>query len=332
MVRTEPRLAAIANRLFAASLIGVTLGLASATTTQASSKGDTQVMEFTSAEPMTLSYAWQIGGEVLAASRVSGGWVKGRVETREVDGAIVKQVVGLDPEDVTVELDLAAMPGAVAEWISESWEKRYSWRTGSLVEMDALMGEARVREFYDAHITEVRLPLLDASSKEPASATLRFSPQFVDDGPPQAPLAVAPDPVEREWTNANFEIEIGSLPCAGILRVDEIVVARTSDADDAPFEVANLVLRFPADDAGPWADWFESFVIEGNSTEANELNGSITFLSPDHEEELGRIHLSQVGIVALSIDAEAGAAAGFDVVRAELYVEGVQLDFGGADR
>lgn len=76
-------------------------------------------------------------------------------------------------------------------------------------------------------------------------------------------------------------------------------------------------------------DWFHSFVIEGNSVESNEMNGSIEFLSPGLQETLGSVELSHVGLISLGppgADPQAAPEALFTV---ELYCQNMQFHYGG---
>jgi hypothetical protein len=95
-------------------------------------------------------------------------------------------------------------------------------------------------------------------------------------------------------------------------------------------EIPNLKITLSATYAGPWRDWFQSFVIDGKCSDADELSGQIRFLGPDLKEELGKIELSHVGIFGLRTRNEAG---GEEVapIEAELYVEEMKLSFNVLD-
>ena len=91
-------------------------------------------------------------------------------------------------------------------------------------------------------------------------------------------------------------------------------------------ELPNLKLTISMADLDPWQEWFEDFVINGKCSDADELSGRITLLAPDLQEELCRVDLGGVGIVALQMGA--AEAHHEDVARftVELYVESMAFE------
>jgi hypothetical protein len=80
-------------------------------------------------------------------------------------------------------------------------------------------------------------------------------------------------------------------------------------------------------DVEAWQEWHRTFVIEGACTEADELDGLIEFLGPDHAAVLGGIELKNVGILSLEQvknEANKEEAARFQV---ELYVEQMRFNY-----
>jgi hypothetical protein len=83
-------------------------------------------------------------------------------------------------------------------------------------------------------------------------------------------------------------------------------------------------------DLQPWLEWHKCFVIDGICAEADELTGSITFLAPDLETELGWIELFNVGIFALDVYGESTGTSALNkdsIARftVELYVEDMKF-------
>ncbi len=76
-------------------------------------------------------------------------------------------------------------------------------------------------------------------------------------------------------------------------------------------------------------DWFHSFVIEGNSVESNEMNGSIEFLSPGLQETLGSVELSHVGLISLALPGAETQAPQEEFFTVELYCQNMQFHYGG---
>jgi hypothetical protein len=146
----------------------------------------------------------------------------------------------------------------------------------------------------------------------------------------------------KRWLSSNFRFELGDLPCDRVARIDSFtlrqVVVEDAGGDRfgptrraAGIEFPNLKITFSAADAGPWRDWFQSFVIEGKCSDTDELSGQIRFLVPDLKEELGRIELSHVGIFGLRPATNEANAEGVAAMEAELYVEEMKLSFDVGD-
>jgi hypothetical protein len=87
-------------------------------------------------------------------------------------------------------------------------------------------------------------------------------------------------------------------------------------------EIPNLTVTFAAADAKPWQDWFDDFVINGNSGAGNEKSGTIELLDPSLKETLGTVTLVRCGIFSLEL---AAAKAGLSRYVAELYVQGLDI-------
>ncbi len=145
----------------------------------------------------------------------------------------------------------------------------------------------------------------------------------------------------KSWLVSNFEVQIPGLESATkrVSKVDAFMLRMKTleeEGETPPFEsqryleVGNLVLTIPSEDAQPFLDWFEDFVIQGRSGPDDEKAGAIVLLSPNAREELFRIELVQVGIVSVG---EAKLEANSDQVRrtrVELYVEEVKLQVKGS--
>lgn len=87
----------------------------------------------------------------------------------------------------------------------------------------------------------------------------------------------------------------------------------------------NLRLSISMADYQPWADWADSFIAQGQNSDAAEKNGALVFLQPNMKDEVGRVTLSNCGILSLrqQTAASAEAIARFDV---ELYCEKMGLE------
>ena len=82
--------------------------------------------------------------------------------------------------------------------------------------------------------------------------------------------------------------------------------------------------------ADSWVDWYEDFVLNGNSGAAAEREGSIRFLAPNLTDDLARVDLKGLGIYRLTFDEDEERTAD-QVARltARLYCEQMLLVPGG---
>ena len=157
--------------------------------------------------------------------------------------------------------------------------------------------EKEVRKFYDAIITEVKLPL-DRSSRKPGYLTVKVKAQRVR-------FANAKDvkhkfgTEQKLWTVANFRVEIGGLPCDHVDKVDAFTINQKVVKDEIPgyLEYPNLTFTLPTTDLKAWENWFN--VKKGIKKTSNEMTGSITWLGPDMKTELSAINISGVRVVSL---------------------------------
>jgi phage tail-like protein len=257
------------------------------------------------------------------------------VEERPKSGVFTKKHIGqvkYDPVEVTFGF---SMTHDIYEWIEASWKQNYSRKDGSVVVTDPSLQAVSAREFYHALITEVTIPDLDASSKDAAHLTLKFAPEFTRDVKTSGKVTAPKTPVQKQFTASSFSFEIDELPGGKVIRIDSFTVKQPVVTDDvgsvrdAPVELGriefpNLRVTISEDDAGPWGDWAEDFLVKGNNDDSHEKRGAIVFLTPNRQVELGRILLYNIGIFAFR---RAATPAGNQIphVVADLYCE--QMEF-----
>jgi hypothetical protein len=281
------------------------------------------------------------GSEFLGyVKSVSGGTIKGEVSVHELgpDNVQKKHISTISHDAFKVEVGMGMSQGFY-EWIRQSFDKSHIAKTGEVVACDFDYKAQSVREFYNAHITEVTVPTLDGSSKEPAYMSVSIEPETIryrkGDGNQITPKI---SPATKKWLTSNFRFELGDLPCSRVAKIesftwkqelckDEVGSFREPQKTPAKVEVPNLKLTISMADINDWAKWHKTFVIEGNCGEDAELTGAITFLGPDLKEELARIELMNVGIISLEqsqSEANKTEVARFEV---ECYVEQMKFNY-----
>jgi hypothetical protein len=271
---------------------------------------------------------------------VSGGNIKGEVATHQLgpDNIQKKHLATTVCEPFTLECGMG-MSAGFYEWIRASFDKGHITKNGEIIAADFDYKAMHARTFQNAFISSVKIPDLDGSSKEPAYMTITLEPETIryekrGGEVIQGQIGTA----TKKWLCSNFKIEIGGLPCSRVAKCesftwsqavikDEVGAFRWATKHPAKVEVPNLKLSISMADIEPWRDWHEAFVIKGICSDADELDGSITFLGPDLKEELATIELGHIGIISLEQgkqQANEEAVARFDV---ELYVEEMKFNY-----
>lgn len=284
-------------------------------------------------------FAFNLDGAFAGfAKSFSGGHIKGEV-VQQAEGPSVfakKHIAGIRHEAFTVEFGMG-MGKALYSWIGASLEGSQAARSGEIVSADFDMKARRAMVFDGAYLTELTVPALDGASKDPAYLAAKIEPARLRHEKRNGETLDAKDaPEAKKWLPSNFRFELGDLPCDRISRVDSFTVRQAIARDrvgsfreptkhPGKIEVPDLKVTFSAADAGPWEDWFRSFVIDGKCGDADELSGRITFLAPDRKEVLGTLELRQVGIFGLRPAPQAQSGDAVGLLEAQLYVEQMKL-------
>ena len=146
---------------------------------------------------------------------------------------------------------------------------------------------------------------------------------------------------QKQWSPANFKLQIDGLDCSKVSKVDSFTVKQTAQTDDigdardylkqpGKLEFPNLTITLPEAGAQTWQAWFDDFVIKGNNTDAQEKNGSLVFFAPNNKDLLATINFFNLGIYALGSDKAEANADQIKWVKAELYCERMEFQFGGS--
>jgi hypothetical protein len=131
---------------------------------------------------------------------------------------------------------------------------------------------------------------------------------------------------------SNFKLTIDGLDCTKVNKIEALVVKqklnespigenRDYQKEPGALEFPNLVVTLSESSAATWYDWFEDFVIRGNSADAQEKNGKLEYLSANLQDVLFTVEFKHVGIFKLEPDNGAQASDNLARLRAEMYVE-----------
>jgi len=294
----------------------------------------------------TRSYA--SGNFMLNLGGVNCGFVKSAdcgdavgevVEEKAQAGSFTKKTIGaLTYDDIELNIGFG-MAQDLYDWIAASLKMSYVRKDGSIVVTDPSFQATSERQFFNALITELTIPNLDAGSKDAAFLTVKFAPEYTRDAKASGKLTAGKTTAQKQFVGSNFRFELGDLPCNKVSKIesftvmqmiatDDVGVARAT-AEPGKLEFPNLRVTLAEVDADPWFAWQEDFLIKGNCDDSNEKSGAIVFLSPNRQAELGRVSVYNVGIFALRRES-APAGAQVSHVVAELYCERMELQIGKA--
>ncbi|HYV66015.1 MAG TPA: hypothetical protein VE964_07210 [Myxococcales bacterium] len=166
--------------------------------------------------------------------------------------------------------------------------------------------------------------------------TLKIQPEFTrtvkGDGTQAAGFIKSDEALQKKWLPASFKLEIAGLDCTRVNKIESLVFKqkvvenpvgelRDYEREPASTEFSNLVVTLAESYADSWYKWFDDFVVKGNNTEDKEKSGTLTYLTPNLQEELCQVTFSNLGIFKLTEEQMASKSEGVRRVKAELYVE-----------
>ena len=240
-------------------------------------------------------------------------------------------------EDITVEFDFS-MASSTFDWMKACMDGSRLHKSGAIIVADFNFKELTRLNFFEALITEIGWPALDAASKEPGRLSLEFSPDVTRRKPGSGAAIAASVNVQKKWLPANFRLKIDGLEaaCTKVNKIEALVVKQkflvNSDGGRQPgrLEYPNLVVTLAESAAGPFFDWAESFIIQGANGQKDEKSGSIDFLTLDLKTVLATLTFSNLGIFRCAPEkAEAGVES-IRRVKAEMYCESMTFSMPAA--
>lgn len=274
-----------------------------------------------------------IDGAPVMVRSVGGGEPRGELVSAQggPDGTTKKHIGKVKYSDIVAEVGADDL----RDWIAQAWAGKQSPKNGAVVTADLNYRSTAERQFMNALITETTIPTLDGASKDAGYLTVKLTPAaVVSRKGAGVDVRGAIGPKQRTWLRSNFRFELGDLPTNRVARIDSFTVrslaigapsgeVRTVQSVGA-VQFPNLRLSISQADLQPWADWAESFIVQGQNGDNAEKSGAVVFLAPNMKDEIGRITLSNCGILSLTQPgAEAEKIARFEV---ELYCEKMAME------
>lgn len=257
-------------------------------------------------------FALELDGKAVGFLKsVEGGAITAEVVTEESSGGGAfprKHIAGVKYEDITIEIGMSS-DAVLWDWLSSFFERKAARKNGAIILCDFDFKTRARHEFTDALITEVTIPALDGSAKDPAYLKIKISPETIQYKPADGSKLKEPAKKQKQFLPSNFRFDLGSLPTTKVRKIDSFTIKqkvvenpvgelREIQREPGALEYPNLAVYVSAQDAKAWVDFHENFVVKGQNSDADEVDGSINLLDPSGKTFI-RIDLHHVGIYRL---------------------------------
>lgn len=288
---------------------------------------------------------------------VNAGWIKS-VEGGAATAEVVSEKMGSDHlarkhigpvkyEDISFQCG-TGMTKALYEWIKTGFDQTSGQRgrkNGAILFGDYDGNEYSRLTFQHALITEYTMPALDASSKDAALMSIKFSPETTRRTMAKGSKITfqGSSAKQKMWLPSNFRLRIDGLEqaCMQVNKIDALTVKqkvvehpvgemRDYTREAVNVEVPNLVITLPESHAKALFDWHEDFVIKGRNGQEQEKGGHLDYLTPDLQTVLFTLTFSNLGIFKLTPEKSEAGSEQLRRVKAEMYCEDIKFDYKGA--
>jgi len=235
----------------------------------------------------------------------------------------------------------AAMSKQFYDWLEKSLKYDHERKDGAIVTCDYDYKEITRLNFFEALISEVGFPAVDASSKEPGKFILKIATEYTEQkySAGRSVLPVPIDPVkQKRWMAANFRLQIDGLDCKRVLKVDAITIKQNIvdnaigerlifQKEPAQIDFPSVIITIPENDIKPWYAWHKEFVMDGKSDPSKEKSGSLSYLTSDLSKELFSLSFTNLGIMKFTPDKHDSGSDKLRYVRVEMYCEEMRFTY-----
>jgi hypothetical protein len=224
----------------------------------------------------------------------------------EIDGKSAGSIKGVEGGSTQkeVKLELGIGPGKeLQDWVNLAFANKPVPKTAIAHACNQKFESMVVQELEDAHITEVRFPALDASSREPAYLTVKIAPQRVSYTKGSGKV-VSPRSKEQP---SRFSLDIPGLPSARVSKVESFSWKVSTKEHST---VSDLKIHVPSTDLPSWR--------RAAKAKRRIAKGVLTLSTPDH--------VCKVDLHGMTVKAVSPTADRAPTFPAELAVESLTLD------
>jgi phage tail-like protein len=280
-------------------------------------------------------------GNVGFLKDVEGGGIKTDVvdykQGRLQD--VWRQIGRLKYEDVSFKVGMG-MSKAFYAWVTDFFDRKLVRKNGAIVTADFNYQERARRSFTEALISEIGLPTLEGTGKEPAFLTVKMVPEAmtyetIPEGPKLLPGAKQSS--AKQWHTANFAFWIDGYEDAfkRVMKIDALTIKQQileypSGHRRAPIRVPgrleypNITAYIPAVDAHKLVEQANKRVLTYEAPPQGGMTGALTLMNPKMET-LCTISLSGVDIV--SAEPQKSESSGETISMVKVMVQCEKMSF-----
>jgi hypothetical protein len=238
---------------------------------------------------MTGKYAIELDG-------IKAGWVW------SVEGG--QAIADGKYEDITITCG-TGMTKAFYQWMKDSFDHKHSRKSGAIISATFDHKEMSRMEFTNARIKEIRLPALDAGSKDALKMSITLEPESTHVAPAEA--GMLPKEPAANRLSSKFRLQIDGLDCSRVNKIEALTVRQ--------LESPNLVVTLAASHHD---NWRENQIVDRND-KSNLRAASLAYLDQDRKNVLMELKFD-MGIYKLTPDK---VEAGGEGLKAEMYCENI---------
>jgi len=300
------------------------------------------------------------GHYALDLDGMSAGWLHSAeggqattdvvVEKLGVDHLARKHIAGVKYEDISLVFG-TGMSKSCYQWVKDSLSYKYTRKNGAVIATDYDHKEISRISFFNALVTEVSLPALDAASKDAAKMTIKIGPETtrITTAPGGGKSIVGGyqtnSQIQKKWSPANFRIRIDDQAlmdgCTRVSKIEALTIKqkvvenavgemRDFEKEPANLEIPNLVVTLPESHADGWYKWHENVVIKGIHTDSTEKTGTLEFLTTDLKEVLFTVTFAHLCLFKMTPDKVESHNEGIRRIKCEMYCEEIHFEYKGA--
>jgi phage tail-like protein len=290
-------------------------------------------------------YAIELDGiEAGWVSSVDGGHATSDVVVEKVgaDHLQRKHIAGVKYEEITVSCG-TGMSQKFYQWVKDSFDHKYSRKNGAVIAADYDYKEHSRLSFFNALISEIGFPALDAGSKDPCKMSIKLKPEYTRQATGASGSIAGgkyknDQVVQKKWLPSNFRLKIDGLDCTRVNKIEALTVKqktvenavgelRDYECEPAYLEIPNLVVTLAESHAAEFYKWHDDFVIKGNNGDAAEKGGTLEFLAPNMSDVLFTVTFEHLGIFKLTPEKVEAGSENIRRIKAEMYCEDMKFDF-----